>query len=266
MVLTLAPRSHTALIAPRTVIELVIAGDEMVGLLAETLESNRFDVRVHRLSGGAPKLEPGHDRPSAIVIALSGARGANLLAATLCRQIRENDALIPIVCVSGPASAGSKSQVLEAGADDLITLPLDEIEFLARLAAHLRKARAVAALLNEQSLPDGARRWFGEVEVDVNAREVRVAGQAVHLGRLEFNLVDYLSRNAGTACSWQQITNELYGFDAEVFEDRIEALVRRVRANLGAGSSRSGCLVSVPGYGFRWLRNPGPIALLEAIN
>lgn len=152
MVLTLAPRSHLALIAPRTVIELVVAGDEMLNSLVEMLESNRFDVRVHRLSCGAPKLAPGQLRSSAVVIALNGARGANLLAATLCRQIRGDDTLIPILCVSGPASAGSKSQVLEAGADDLITLPLDEIEFLARLSAHIRKSRAVEALLTAPSL------------------------------------------------------------------------------------------------------------------
>ena len=269
MVLTLAPRSHTASIASRTVIELIVAGEEMVGSLVETLESNRFDVQIHRLSGGAPRLDQGHLRPSAIVVALSGARGANLLAATLCRQIRERDILVPILCISGPASAGSKSQVLEAGADDLITLPIDEIEFLARLSAHVRKAGAVAALLADQPLSDGKRRLFGEIEIDVSSREVRIGEVPLNLGRLEFNLVEYLSRNAGAACSWEQITNELYGFDADVVEDRIEELVNGVRAKLGAGPGRAGCLVSAPGYGLRWLSNPAPIAvpiaLLEAI-
>lgn len=238
----------------------------MSASLVEALESNRFDVEIHRLSSGALRFAPGTVRPAAIVIALSGARGANLLAATLCRQIREKDALIPILCISGPASPGSRSQVLEAGADDVITLPLDEIEVLARLSAHVRKAAAVAALLADQPLADGGRRSFGEVEVDAGAREVRVAGEPIQLGRLEFNLVEYLSRNAGTACSWEQITNELYGFDVDVVEDRIEVLVRRVRSKLGFGAARAGCLVSAPGYGFRWRRSDSPITLVEAVS
>ena len=266
MVLTLAPRSRSAFIAPRTVVGLVVAGEETCGSLVETLEANRFEVEIHRLGSGSFRFKPGGAKPAAIVIALCGARGANLLAATICRQIRESDVLIPILCVAGPASAGSRSQVLEAGADDLITLPLDEIEFIARLGAHVRKGLAVASILADQPLADGRNRWFGEVEVDVRAREVRAGGQALQLGRLEFTLVEYLSRNAGTACSWEQITNELYGFDAEVLEDRIEVLVRRVRAKLGPGSGRAGNLLAAPGYGYRWQRNSAPMTLVEASN
>lgn len=178
----------------------------------------------------------------------------------VCRQIRAADPLIPILFISGRTDEATIARGLDAGADDFVTKPFRRIELIARLEAHVRKAQAgrslarPAAAAGEGEAPVQMHYRFGEVEVDLAAREVRVAGDPVGLGPLEFRLVEYLVQNAGIAISRDQIMSQVYGYDADISTERVDLLARRVRAKLGEGPGRGGHLVAVPGYGYRWER------------
>ena len=102
------------------------------------------------------------------------------------------------------------------------------------------------------------RNRFGQVEIDSAARIVRVEGQEVALGPLEFKLLEYFGRNAGIAISREQVLNEVYGYDADISTERVDLLVRRLRTKLGEGPERGGQLVAVPGYGYRLERRRPP--------
>jgi DNA-binding response OmpR family regulator len=173
----------------------------------------------------------------------------------LCRELRAKDPLLPIVFISARTDEATIARGLDAGADDFVGKPFRRTELVARFEAHVRKTAAAVALVRTPSSQssDGSLR-FGEIEVDVAAREVRVAGEAVGLGPLEFKLVEYLCRNAGVAISRDQIMSQVYGYDADISTERVDLLARRVRAKLGEGPSRGGHLVAVPGYGYRWER------------
>lgn len=220
------------------------------------LVDSEYAVVIHR--GAATALPViNDDPPSAIILA---GRDADSTTGDLCRALRQADALVPIVCVSEPVGPATVARLLDAGADDFIALPVDRIELLARLAAHQRKAtdasKAVSVLSERATTrPMGLA---GDVEIDLAAREVRVCGEPVRLGRLEFQLVEYLSRNAGIAISSERMIEELYGFESDISTERLEILVRRVRAKLGMGRGRPSNLVAVPGYGYRWERRHLP--------
>jgi DNA-binding response OmpR family regulator len=168
----------------------------------------------------------------------------------VCRELRAADRLVPILFVSGRDDEATVSRGLDAGADDFVFKPVRPIELVARLDAHLRKARAA---LQPVAAADGecAVRRFGEIEVDLGARVARVAGEVLSLGRLEFRVLEHLVENRGIAVSREQITAEVYGDDADVSTDRVDLVVRRLRQKLGDGPTRSGMLVAVPGYGYR---------------
>ncbi len=169
----------------------------------------------------------------------------------VCRSLRAEDPILPIVFVSGRDDETSVSRGLDAGADDFLIRPFRHRELMARLEAHLRKASAAAG---RGARPDPSSRSLyrlGEIEVDLAAHQVQVAGEGVALGTLEFKLLEYLCRNAGIALSRDQIMNQVYGWDPDISTDRVDVLVRRLRAKLGPGPRRGQQLVAVPGYGYR---------------
>lgn len=180
----------------------------------------------------------------------------------VCRQLRERDPAVPIIFVSGRDDEASVSRGLDAGADDFVIKPVRRTELVARLEAHLRKVHDLTHDQAEPRAPAGVelddRNRFGQVEIDSAARIVRVNGQEVPLGPLEFKLLEYFGRNAGIAISREQVLNEVYGYDADISTERVDLLVRRLRSKLGEGPDRGGQLVAVPGYGYRLERRRPP--------
>jgi len=166
----------------------------------------------------------------------------------VCRAIRDRDAVVPIIFVSGRDDETSVVRGLDAGADDYLAKPVRGAELIARLDAHLRKLAAARGARAPHPHED-TRMSFGEVMLDLDAREVSVAGERVKLGALEFKLLEYLMRNTGIALSRDQIMAEVYGYDAEIGTERVDLLVRRVRGKLG--DDDGGFIVAVPGFGYR---------------
>jgi two-component system, OmpR family, response regulator len=210
---------------------------------------------VPLLSGLGQERSLGHDATTAAVVIGPGSGEAATLRA--CRTIRRADQVVPILVVGERAAPATVARLFEAGADDFIAWPVNAVEFVARLGAHIRKSRALAPAQRSLDVRGAARatrtRRFGDIEVDVLAREVRLAGVPLTLGALEYKLIEYLSLNQGVAVSWDQIAHELYGYDSDAGTERIEILVRRLRAKLSRSGSRTN-VVAVPGYGYRWIR------------
>jgi len=179
----------------------------------------------------------------------------------VCRRIRSENPLVPILFISGRDDETSISRGLDAGADDFVVKPFKRGELVARLEAHMRKVGSIQQVpVGGIMSSNGAEHRilkFGDVEVDLAAREVRSGGEEVVLGPLEFGLLEYLCRNAGVAVSREQILTEVYGYNPDISTERVDLLVRRLRSKLGDGPRRGGALVAVPGYGYRLERRLG---------
>jgi DNA-binding response OmpR family regulator len=228
---------------------LIVEDDEATAdLIADLVEQEGFTVS--RAGGGLQALEAfGRDKPVAVFLdwVLPDIPGIEA-----CRSLRALDPAVPIIFVSGREDEASTIRGLDAGADDYVAKPVRIRELIARLEAHIRKVTVLTERRAAVEVPAGERmRRFGEVEVDLAARMVSVAGQPLSLAPLEFSLLEYLARNAGVAVSRDQIMREVYGFAADISTERVDQLVRRLRTKLGDGPSRGGVLVAVPGYGYR---------------
>jgi two-component system response regulator MtrA len=184
-----------------------------------------------------------HLRPVAVFIdwVIPGGSGIEL-----CRWIRAQDAVVPILFVSGRTDEASVSRGLDAGADDFVSKPFRPQELVARLDAHLRKLDTLPPLPGAERPVEPGARTVGDVEIDLAARTARLRGRPVPLGPLEFRLLEYLVLNAGVALSREQILREVHGYD-DIQTDRVDLLVRRLRAKLSLGE----WIVAVPGYGYR---------------
>ena len=226
---------------------------ESAALLAAVLEEEGFRPVVrHDGHQGLQAFES--EQPMAVLLDWVMPGGPGL---EVCRRIRERDRVVPIFFISAREDEASISRGLDAGADDFLVKPFRPRELVARLEASLRK---VAAVQPASSPPPAAEpveggaglHTFGDAEIDLGAREVRVSGQAVQLGPLEFRLLEYFVGNPGVALSRDQILREVYEYDADIATDRVDLLVRRLRTKLGWNDR----LVAVPGYGYRLERRP----------
>jgi two-component system response regulator RegX3 len=229
---------------------------EVSELLSAILQDEGFKPLPFSSAGAALHAFPGSQAVAAFLDwVLPDSPGIEV-----CRHLRSLDPLIPIIFISGRDDETTITRGLDAGADDFVVKPFRRGELIARLEAHLRK---LAACRDAQ--PDAVAQLrkiyrFGQVEVDLDAREVRSGGADILLGPLEFRLLEYMCRNAGIAISREQILSEVYGYDADISTERVDLLVRRLRSKLGEGAARGGQLVAVPGYGYRLERRQAATA------
>ena len=133
---------------------------------------------------------------------------------------------------------------LDAGADDFVTMPFGVGELGARLRVALRHAGGSAQLQGQPLKP-------GEIEIDLERREVRAAGCEIHLTPIEFRLLGVLVRHAGMVLTHRHLLREVWG---PAFVDQSHYLriyMKQSRDKLEPEPTRPRFLITETGVGYR---------------
>src|SRR6266581_394146 len=119
----------------------------------------------------------------------------------VCRQLRARSD-VPLLMLTARGDAADRIVGLEIGADDYLPKPFEPRELLARLRAILRRGKSAAAakLLR-----------FGCLEIDRDARAVRVVADVPSLTGYQFALLVALAENAGRVLSSEALMDLLKG-------------------------------------------------------
>lgn len=158
----------------------------------------------------------------------------------LCRLVRERtDA--PIVFLTAKASEDDAVYGLGVGADDYVRKPFGASELRAKVAAHLRRERRERT----HALS------FGNVRLDLAAREAYVDDARVPLTKTEFDVCEFLARHPGQAFSRDQIVEAVLGWGAESDAATISVHVSNARAKLKAAGAEP--VQTVWGVGYKWI-------------
>jgi two-component system KDP operon response regulator KdpE len=147
----------------------------------------------------------------------------------------------PVIVLSAVGDESEKVAALDAGADDYVTKPVGIDELLARLRAQLRRAGPAGEPVVT----------VGDIEVDLERREVRVAGRPVHLTPHEFDFLRYLARNQGKLLTHRMILQEVWGPGYADAKNILHVNVSQLRRKLEADPSRPRHLLTEPGVGYR---------------
>jgi DNA-binding response OmpR family regulator len=134
---------------------------------------------------------------------------------------------------------------LEVGADDYLPKPFEPRELLARLRAILRRtdrARSSATLR------------FGRLEIDRDARAVRLDGAERSMTAHQFALLVALAERAGRVLSREALMDLVRGEDLEAFDRSIDVHVSRIRAVIEDDPKRPRRLLTVRGAGYVFAR------------
>jgi len=162
----------------------------------------------------------------------------------VCRRLREwTD--VPIIVVSARGKEDDKVLALDNGADDYMTKPFGLNELQARVRASLRHS-----LRRKAAEPEPVFR-SGELEVDLQARVVRLAGEEVRLTSTEYKLLAMLVRHAGMVLTHKQILEEVWG---PAYVDELHYLrvyMGQLRHKLEPDPTRPRLLRTESGVGYR---------------
>jgi two-component system, OmpR family, phosphate regulon response regulator OmpR len=162
----------------------------------------------------------------------------------VCRQLRAFSQT-PVLMLTARGEPMDRVVGLEMGADDYLPKPFEPRELLARLRAILRRGPAVASSRVLR---------FGRLEIDRDARCVRVDGAERPLTAHQFALLQALAERPGRVLSRDSLMDLVRGEALEAFDRSIDVHVSRIRAAIEDDSRRPRRLLTVRGAGYVFAR------------
>ncbi|MFD7453527.1 response regulator transcription factor [Kitasatospora sp. NPDC059827] len=229
---------------------LVVDDDDIIRRSLERgLRLSGFTVRT--ADGGRTALGLVADEPPDVLVL--DVSMPDLDGSEVCRRLREQGIDTPVLMLSARDELADRVAGLQAGADDYLVKPFALEELVLRLHALLRR-RTRADTYGRPAGPGGEVLRVGPLEIEPAAREARRDGQPLRLTRREFELLEYLARNAGLVLTRDQLLDRVWGYDFEVRTDAVDTFVSYLRRKLEEGG-RSRLIHTVRGVGFV-LRTP----------
>lgn len=165
----------------------------------------------------------------------------------VCRRIRVELAgghAIPIVMVTAKGDFTDRVVGLELGADDYVPKPFEPRELLARIRAVLRRSQGVGTRTETSALR------FGRLEIDLDARHVRIDGVARPLTAYQFDLLTAMAQSAGRVLSREQLMDLVKGEPLEAFDRSIDVHIGRIRAAIEDDPRHPRRIITVRGAGY----------------
>lgn len=175
------------------------------------------DVAVTGPNGLALALGGGH----AVLVVdrmLPGLDGLGLVRAL--RAARVNT---PVLFLTALGGVGDRVRGLDAGGDDYLAKPFAFAELHARLQALARRP-PLASMETVLRVAD--------LEMDLLKRRVTRAGQPVELQAREFQLLEYLMRNAGRVVTRTMLLEAVWDFHFDPRTNIVETHISRLRGKL----------------------------------
>jgi DNA-binding response OmpR family regulator len=165
----------------------------------------------------------------------------------VCRQVRAMSD-IPILMLTARGEEMDRIVGLELGADDYLPKPFHPRELLARLRAILRRSSRPAGT------PRIAPLRFGRLEIDREARLVRVDGVERPLTSYQFELLCVLATSAGRVLSRETLMDRVRGEELEAFDRSIDVHISRIRAAIEDDPKHPRRIITVRGAGYVFAR------------
>ena len=165
----------------------------------------------------------------------------------LCRELRsESD--VPILMLTARGEETDRIVGLELGADDYLPKPFNPRELLARIRAVLRRRAG------GRGRGTGLLR-FGRLEIDREARLVRVDREECTLTSHQFDLLVALAENAGRVMSRERLMDRVRGQTLEAFDRSIDVHVSRIRAAIEDDPKQPRRVITIRGVGYVFAQN-----------
>ncbi len=160
----------------------------------------------------------------------------------LCARIKKDSARgqIPIFILTALGSSEDTVRGLEAGAEDYLSKPFNEREFLARARAILRR-RDPLMTKDEQILS-------GKIRLSIASHEAWCSDSPIQLTLREFDILRVFLANPGKSLTREEIVRMAWGPSTNIVPKVVDVHVGHLRAKLGTEGKR---ISTVPQVGYK---------------
>jgi two-component system, OmpR family, copper resistance phosphate regulon response regulator CusR len=156
----------------------------------------------------------------------------------VCRQIRKEDILTPIIFLTAKDTVQDTVFGLEAGANDYIKKPFEFEELLARIRVQLRTKEGEQSILT-----------FKDIKLDLNTHQVFKNSDEIALTQKEFALLEFLIRNKNKVCTRTRIIEHVWDIHFDADTSVIDVYVNFLRKKIDS-KDRKSFIQTVRGVGY----------------
>ena len=157
-----------------------------------------------------------------------------------CEKLRKKGYKGGIIFLTAKDSLEDVVIGLDSGADDYIIKPFKFEELAARLRALSRRTEKPF----EEILS------FDDIQLDLNTHVVKRNGQVIELSKKEYELLELLLRNKHQILTREVLLERIWGFDVDITENALDALVKLVRKKIDLPGKPS-MIKNVRGVGYK---------------
>ena len=161
------------------------------------------------------------------------------------RSLRSAKVRTPVLILSGLASIEDKIRGLGLGADDYLSKPFHKDELIARIHALVRRSKGHADSVIA----------IGDLVLNLEARNVELQGQKLHLTGKEYQMLELLAFRTGSTLTKEMFLNHLYGDIDEPEAKIIDVFICKLRKKLANASGGQDYIETIWGRGYT-LREP----------
>ena len=161
---------------------------------------------------------------------------------TACSKIREFSN-VPIILLTAKTDDMDKLIGFDHGADDYLTKPFNILELKARIKALLRRSN-----MKDRSM--GNHLTIGNISLDADGRNAYVSGRLVELTAKEFDVVEFLMRNANRVYSREALLDTIWAYEYRSDIRTVDVHIRRLREKLEENPAEPQYIMTKWGVGY----------------
>lgn len=225
----------------QTKVMLVDDDETIIDTLSYNLKRHGYEV-LSCANGATALRELDGSSPNLIILDWML---PDLVGPEICRLIRSRSFDMPILMLTGRASATDVATGLTSGADDYLSKPFSAVELLARVQALLRRSA------KNRFPTKNIRIELGPLILDDSAKIVTLGGKQVDLSPKEFALLRVLMQNAGKTLSTETLLNQVWGTDFDGDVKTVAVHMRWLRQKLEVNPKEPQLLKTVHRSGYR---------------
>ena len=222
---------------------ILIADDEarMRKLIKDFLEKKNFTILEAK--DGEIALEMYREKKDSILLVILDVMMPKLDGWSVLRQIRQ-ESDVPIIMLTARGEEQDELFGFELGVDEYISKPFSPKILVARVEAILKRGK-----IKEEEKNTIIK--YG-IEIDDNARTVKVDGKNIEMSLREYELLKYLMDNSGIALSREKILNNVWNYDYYGDSRTIDSHIKKIRHKLG---KKGKYIKTIRGIGYKFEAN-----------